>query len=52
MNRAVWYLFVDERGQPAFDDVGADKVKISTDADVADVRDSVWEKNKDDVLHR
>ncbi|KAJ3396349.1 hypothetical protein HDU80_009993 [Chytriomyces hyalinus] len=46
MNRAVWYLLVDKRGQPAFDDVGADKVKISTDADVADVRDSVWEENQ------
>ncbi|KAJ3395527.1 hypothetical protein HDU80_010298, partial [Chytriomyces hyalinus] len=52
MNRDVWYLLVDERGQPAFDGVGADAVQISTDADVADLRKKVWEENKGDVLFR
>ncbi|KAI8837504.1 hypothetical protein BJ741DRAFT_577501 [Chytriomyces cf. hyalinus JEL632] len=41
----VWFLLVG-RGQPAFDGVGADKVKISTDGDVADLRKKVREENQ------
>ncbi|KAJ3399940.1 hypothetical protein CcCBS67573_g05215 [Chytriomyces confervae] len=50
MNRHVWYLLIDESGQPAFDGADIDKVKISAEADVADVRDAVWEKIKGDLL--
>ncbi|TPX73512.1 hypothetical protein CcCBS67573_g05216 [Chytriomyces confervae] len=37
MNRHVWYLLIDESGQPAFDGVGNDRVKISAEGDVVDV---------------
>ncbi|TPX42347.1 hypothetical protein CcCBS67573_g10519, partial [Chytriomyces confervae] len=54
MNRDVWYLLVDERGQPAFDDVGADSVSFGSDVNVlvTHLRKKVWEENKDDLLYR
>ncbi|KAJ3191534.1 hypothetical protein HDU82_003560, partial [Entophlyctis luteolus] len=47
MNQDIWYLLVDETGVPAFEGTSADKVQLSTDADVADFRKKVWEENKE-----
>ncbi|KAI8841086.1 hypothetical protein BJ741DRAFT_646702 [Chytriomyces cf. hyalinus JEL632] len=48
MNRDVWYLLVDERGQPAFAGVGADAVSFDSDVIVLvmHVRKKVWEENQ------
>ncbi|KAI9329884.1 hypothetical protein BDR26DRAFT_1011589 [Obelidium mucronatum] len=44
----VWYFLVDERGDPAFEGVGAQKVKFNTEenADVADLTTEVWKTNQ------
>ncbi|KAI9328969.1 hypothetical protein BDR26DRAFT_873368 [Obelidium mucronatum] len=44
----VWYFLVDERGDPAFEGVGAQKVKFNTEenADVADLTTEVWKRNQ------
>ncbi|KAI8828112.1 hypothetical protein BJ741DRAFT_713848 [Chytriomyces cf. hyalinus JEL632] len=46
MNRDVWYLLVDEGGQPAFDGVGVYLVSMSTDANMAHLTKKVWEENQ------
>ncbi|KAJ3342971.1 hypothetical protein HDU83_005867 [Entophlyctis luteolus] len=50
MNQDIWHPLVDEAGVPAFEGTSADKVQLSTDADVADFRKKVWEENKERVL--
>jgi hypothetical protein len=37
---SVWFLLVDSNGQP-YEKTSADKVKLSTSSDVADLRDAV-----------
>ncbi|KAI9329887.1 hypothetical protein BDR26DRAFT_872076 [Obelidium mucronatum] len=48
LRHAVWYFLVDERGDPAFEGVGAHKVKFNTEenADVADLTTEVWKRNQ------
>ncbi|KAJ3376866.1 hypothetical protein HDU84_009307, partial [Entophlyctis sp. JEL0112] len=48
--KAQNYMEVDETGVPAFEGAGAEKVKLSTDADVVDFRKKVWEENKEGLL--
>ncbi|KAJ3347716.1 hypothetical protein HDU83_001878 [Entophlyctis luteolus] len=52
MNRDIWYLLVDERGDPAFEGVGANFVSIGTEGAVGHLRKKVWEVNKKDLLLR
>ncbi|KAJ3346120.1 hypothetical protein HDU83_003355 [Entophlyctis luteolus] len=49
MNQDIWYLLVDQNGEPAFEDIDTDKVRVSTEGDLADFRTAVWEKNRDDL---
>ncbi|KAI9314698.1 hypothetical protein BDR26DRAFT_887074 [Obelidium mucronatum] len=48
MNRDIWYLLVDGKGDPAFEDVGAYFVSFSTEetVHVADFVEKVWLQNK------
>jgi hypothetical protein len=48
MHHDFWYVLVDERGDPAFEGVGADIVSFSTDRQVlvAHLRNAVWGKNQ------
>ncbi|KAI9321163.1 hypothetical protein BDR26DRAFT_883578, partial [Obelidium mucronatum] len=45
MNQKVWYYLTDEEGK-AYQGVGADTVSISSEADVVDFRDAVYQENK------
>ncbi|ORY44102.1 hypothetical protein BCR33DRAFT_785343 [Rhizoclosmatium globosum] len=46
----VWYTLVGHSGEPAFDYVSNDRVKISSESIIADLRESILEKNKNHKL--
>ena len=46
MSQSIWYLLADAKGDP-LPGTNTDKVKPSKDWDVADLKNAVWEKNKE-----
>ena len=42
----VWYQFYGENGKP-FENSSCNKIKIESEADIADFREAIYEKNKE-----